>query len=178
MTDFYDVGALGQVAINLFHGYGYNFYRLENQLRSDDQKVRALVSQLLARAQKAVSDAEGTFRRERIPAPTRADPFPPAEILADARRLEAMVTAIGGVEGQVRHAPVPGNDRMTQLYRDERETLVALVETDQLLIGQAETLRGIVEGKGPDEILANRPDIEAGIAAISQTLAGRNLMTI
>lgn len=178
MTDFYDVGALGQVGINLFHGYGYNFYKLENQLRSDDQKVRTLVSQLLARVQKAVSAAEGTFRRERIPAPTRTDPFPPAEILADARRLEVMVAAIGGIEGQVRHAPVPGNDRMTQLYRNERETLRALMETDQLLIGQAETLRAIVEGKGPDEILASRPDIETGMAAIVQTLAGRNLMTI
>lgn len=178
MTDFYDVGVLGQIGINLFHGYGYNFYRLENQLRSDDQKVRALASQLLARAQRAVSAAEGTFRRERIPAPTRAEPFPPADILADARRLEALVTAIGGVEGQVRHAPVPGNDRMTQLYRNERQTLAALVETDQVLIGQAETLRSIVESKGPDEILAIRPDIEAGLAAVTQTLASRNLMTI
>ncbi|HSI17780.1 MAG TPA: hypothetical protein VK980_08430, partial [Sphingomonas sp.] len=114
----------------------------------------------------------------RIPAPTRTDPFPPAEILADARRLEAMVAAIGNIEGQVRHAPVPGNDRMTQLYRNERETLRALMETDQLLIGQAETLRAIVEGKGPDEILASRPDIESGMAAIVETLAGRNLMTI
>jgi hypothetical protein len=178
MTDFYDVGTLGQIGINLFNGYGYNFYRLENQLRSDDQKVRSLASQLLSRAQKAVSTAEGTFRRERIPAPTRADPFPPAEIIADARRLEAMVGAIGGIEGQVRHAPVPANDRMTQLYRNERDTLLALVEADQLLIGRAETLRAIVEGKGPDEILAVRPDIETGIAAIVETLASRSMMIV
>ena len=32
MTDFYDAGPLTQIGINLFHGYGYNFYRSENQL--------------------------------------------------------------------------------------------------------------------------------------------------
>jgi hypothetical protein len=178
VTGFYDVGALGEIAINLFHGYGYNFYRVENQLRTDDQKVRTLVSELLARAQKAVSAAEGNFRRERIPAPTRTDPFPPAAIMADARRLEAIGKAIGGVEGQVRHAPVPENDRMTQLYRDEGETLRALVEKDKLLIGQADTLRAIVEGKNPGEILAILPDIEEGVAAITRTLADRRVMII
>jgi hypothetical protein len=178
VTGFYDVGVLGEIGINLFHGYGYNFYRLENQLRADDQKVRSLVCEFLARALKAVSAAEGAFRRERIPAPTRANPFPPAEILADARRLEALGKAIGGVEGQVRHAPVPENDRMTQLYREEAKTLAALVEKDALLVGQAETLRAKVEGKKPDEILATLPDIEEGVAAITQTLAERRLMTI
>jgi hypothetical protein len=178
VTGFYDVGPLGEIGINLFHGYGYNFYRMENQLRTDDQKVRTLVSELLARAHKAVSAAEGSFRRDRIPAPTRADPFPPAAVMADARRLEALVKAIGGVEGQVRHAPVPENDRMTQLYRNEAETLAALVRKDTLLVGQADTLRALVEGRNPDEILAIVPDIEEGVAAITQTLAERRLMTI
>ncbi len=178
MTGFYDVDALGQIGLNLFHGYGYNFYRQENQLRADDQKVRTLVCELLASAQKAVSAAEGAFRRERIPAPTRANPFPPAEIVADARRLEALCQAIGGVEGQVRHAPVPENDRMTQRYREEAATLLSLVEKDKLLVGQAETLRERVAGKKPDEILAILTDVEEGVAAITKTLAERRIMTI
>lgn len=177
MTGFYDVTALGEIGINLFHGYGYNFYREENQLRADDQKVRTLVCELLASAQKAVSAAEGNFRRERIPAPTRAEPFPPAGIMADARRLESLCKAIGGVEGQVRHAPVPENDRMTQRYREEAATLLALVEKDSVLVGQAQTLRTMVEGKTPDEILAALPDVEEGVAAITKTLAERRIMT-
>jgi len=177
VTGFYDVTALGEIGINLFHGYGYNFYREENQLRADDQKVRTLVCELLASAQKAVSAAEGNFRRERIPAPTRAEPFPPAGIMADARRLESLCKAIGGVEGQVRHAPVPENDRMTQRYREEAATLLALVEKDSVLVGQAQTLRTMVEGKTPDEILAALPDVEEGVAAITKTLAERRIMT-
>ena len=178
MTGFYDVGALGQIGLNLFHGYGYNFYREENQLRADDQKVRTLVCELLTRAQRAVVTTEGVFRRERIRAPTRANPFPPAEILVDARRLEALGKMIGELEGQVRHAPVPENDRMTQRYRKEGPTLIALVEKDKLLVGQAEMLRALVADKTPDAVLAAITDVEEGIAAISQTLADRRIMTI
>jgi len=178
VTDFYDVTALGQIGINLFHGYGYNFYREENQLRADDQKVRALVCEVLASAQKAISAAEGNFRRERIPPPTRANPFPPAEILADARRLESLGKAIGGVEGQVRHAPVPENDRMTQRYREEGAMLIELAEKDSVLVGQAQTLRTLVVNKTPDEILAAFPDLEEGVAAITRTLEERRIMTI
>jgi hypothetical protein len=178
MTGFYDAGALGQVAINLFHGYGYNFYREENQLRSDDQKVRTLVCELLGRARKAVSAAEGTFRRERIPPPTRENPFPPAAVLADAKRLESLSVAIGGIEGQVRHAPVPENDRMTQRYRKESDTLLTLIEKDKMLVGQVETLRAMVSDKVPEEILVLLGDIDAGVAAIAQTLADRRILII
>lgn len=178
MSGFYDVGALGQIAVTIFHGYGYTFYREENQLRADDQKVRTLVCELLAGAHKAVSAAEGTFRRERIPAPTRETPFPPFHIVADAKQLEEIGKAIGTIEGQVRHAPVPENDRMTQRYRQEAATLLALVEQDKLLVGRAQMLRTVVAGKNPDEILAAREDIDQGIAAITESLAARRLMTI
>ena len=176
MTGFYDVGPLGQLGLNLFHGYGYNFYREENQFRADDQKVRTLVCELLAGAQKAVTAAEGNFRRERIPPATRANPFPPAEIVAAAKRLEAACKAIGGIEGQVRHAPVPENDRMTQRYRNEADTLLKLIEQDQVLVGQAETLRAKVTGKAVDEIVTLLPDIEEGVAAITETLTARRIM--
>jgi len=49
-SGFYDAGALRQVATNLFCGWGYNFYRLENQLRADDQLVRSKAAGLLGTA--------------------------------------------------------------------------------------------------------------------------------
>lgn len=178
MTGFYDVGALGEVAITLFHGCGYTFYREENQLRADDQKVRTLVSELLAGARKAVSTAEAEFRRDRLSAPTRDNPFPSSDVVADAKLLEALGKAIGAVEGQVRHAPVPENDRMTQRYREEAATLLALIEQDKLLVGRAQTLRQAATGRTAEEILASRDDIEEGVAAIVESLAARRLLTI
>lgn len=176
MSSFYDVGRLGQIGLTLVMGAGYAFYREETQLRADDQKVRTLVSELLAGAHKAIVAAEGTFRRERIPPPTRACPFPDPRILTDARRLEAMGQTVTALEGQVRHAPVPENDRMTQRYRDERETLVTLVEKDQLLVGRAETLRAMVAGRDADALLAMTAEIDEGVAAIQDTLAARRIL--
>ncbi len=56
--DFYDAGALRQVATNLFYGWGYNFYRVENQLRADDQLVRNKAAWLLGIAMAGVDAAE------------------------------------------------------------------------------------------------------------------------
>ena len=98
--------------------------------------------------------------------------------MVDARRLEAISKAIGGAEGQVRHAPVPENDRMTQRYRNEGDTLVALVEKDKVLVGQAETLRSMVAAHTADDMLSAASDLEAGISAILQTLAERRVITM
>jgi hypothetical protein len=46
-SKFYDANVIEQVAINAFYGWGYNFYREENQLRTDDIVIRNKVSWLL-----------------------------------------------------------------------------------------------------------------------------------
>ena len=70
MSRFYEAGPLAQVAINLFYGYGYNFYREENQLRADDQRVRQMVCTLLGRARAGLDAAESRYRRDNIAPPT------------------------------------------------------------------------------------------------------------
>ncbi|MGX5801390.1 hypothetical protein ACWGS9_09110 [Bradyrhizobium sp. Arg314] len=173
MSRFYEVGPLAKVGINLFYGYGYNFYRLENQLRADDQRVRQMACSLLGRSRAAVDDAEARYRRENIPPPTRANPFPDPAIVANAQALERLGREVGALEGQIRHQPVPENDRMAQRYRLEAGTLAALADKDAVLVGQADLLRSIVEGAAADAILANRREIEEGIAAITSTLRDR-----
>ncbi|TPK92709.1 hypothetical protein FJ934_20785 [Mesorhizobium sp. B2-4-12] len=173
MSRFYEVGPLAKVGINLFYGYGYNFYRQENQLRADDQRVRQMASSLLARARAAVDEAEARYRRENIPPPSRANPFPDPGIVANAQALERLGREVGALEGQIRHQPVPENDRMTQRYRLEAATLAALAEKDAVLVGQADLLRSMVEGAAGDAILANGREIEDGIAAITATLRDR-----
>lgn len=173
MSRFYEVGPLARVGINLFYGYGYNFYRQENQLRADDQRVRQMACSLLGRARAAVDEAESRYRRENIQPPSRANPFPDAAIVANAQALERLGREVGALEGLIRHQPVPENDRMTQRYRLEAATLAALADKDAVLVGQADLLRSIVEGAAGDAILANRREIEDGIAAIAGTLHDR-----
>ena len=170
---FYDAGALRQIATNLFYGWGYNFYRKENQLRADDQMVRSKAGSLLGEAMAKVGAAESDYRREFLPPPTRAKPFPDAEAVDSAQKLERLGKAIGAVEAQLQHQPVPENDRMTQRYRQEAPTLAKLIEFDERLVGQCELLRKTVSGADASGLLKSLSDLEAGLDAIKETLRNR-----
>ena len=172
-TVFDDLEALEKIAVNLFYGWGYNFYRLENQLRADDLVVRAKVGWLLGRAREATERAESAYRRARLPPPTRERPLPDPAAVAAAQRLEAMSREIGGLEGQIRAHPTPEGDRMTDRYRREGESLQALLQCDLALVGRAETLRAMVEDADADALLARSAEIEAGTKSIARSLRER-----
>lgn len=170
---FYDADALGELAVNLFYGWGYNFYRAENQLRADDQLVRSKAAWLLGVAMAAVDAAESAYRREYLPAPSRAKPFPDASAVASAQRLERLARAIGAVESSIEHQPVPENDRMTQRFRHEGLTLQKLIGCDQQLVGQCELLRSKVADRSGLALLDGMNELEAGLQAIQTTLRKR-----
>ena len=146
MKGFYEVGPIRKVAINLFYGWGYNFYRLENQLRADDQLIRAKTGFLLGSARKSVEAAQSDYRREFLPPLTREKPQHHPKAVENAQTLERLSKAIGALVTLINNQPVPENDRMTQRYRNEATTLQALIQSDQLLVGQAELLRTMVDG--------------------------------
>lgn len=173
MSDFDDFETLEKIAVNLFYGWGYNFYRLENHLRADDLTVRAKVGWLLGQAREAVERAESDYRRAHIPPPTREKPRPDPEVTEAARRLEAMSRDIGALEGQIRAHPVPEEDRMTNRYRREAETLHSLLQCDLGLVGRAETLRRLAEDADGEALLARAGDIEAGLKSLARNLRER-----
>jgi hypothetical protein len=170
---FYDLGKLDQIAVNLFYGWGYNFYRQENQLRADDLMVRSKASWMLGICRQVVETQQSAYRRKFIPPPTREKPLPEPDALEKAGILEAMSASIGKIEGIIRAMPVPENDRITQRYRQEAETLVRLREIDCHLIGQTETLRRMIELNDYDFLLEHAADIKTGFDAITQTIRDR-----
>lgn len=172
--DFYAADPLEQVAINLFYGWGYNFYRVENQLRADDLLVRAKAGGLLGDARAIVDAAESAYRRANIAAPSRAKPYPDPQVIENARALERLAGAIGALEGQIRAQPVPENDRMTEFYRSERDTLLRLGRHDSRLVGQAELLRAkLAAARAAVAILTLAGEVEADLDALAETLRGR-----
>ncbi|HTV05546.1 MAG TPA: hypothetical protein VME86_09270 [Acidobacteriaceae bacterium] len=172
-SSFYDAGLLRQIATNLFYGWGYNFYRTENMLRADDQIVRTKAAWLLGTAMTSVSKAETDYRREFLPAPTRAKPFPEPEAVASTQKLERLARDIGALEGFIQQLPVPENDRMTQRYRLEAPTLKVLIDHDLKLVGQCETLRAMVHEQGGAGILKVADELQTGLNAIRETLRER-----
>ncbi len=173
MTDFYDVGAVGAAATNLFHGWGYDFYRAENQLRADDQMIRSKVGQILGFAHADVAAAETAYRRAFMPPPTRARPFPDPAAIAGAQALERVGRELIALIGRVQAQPVPGNDRMTQRYRDEADTLAYLRDHDRVLVGQAALLRATIEAQSGELLLTQIAEIDQGLTALRRTLEDR-----
>ncbi len=173
---FYDAGALRQVATNLFYGWGYNFYRAENQLRADDQLVRSKAAWLLGTATARVSSVEGEYRREFLPPPSRAKPFPEAAAVEAAQGLERLSKEISALGLFIHQQPVPENDRMTQRYRQEAPTLRELIACDEQLVGQCELLRSMVLEWDAQAILERLPELESGLEAIRSTLHKREAL--
>ena len=173
MSDFYNVDWLEKTAINLFYGWGYNFYRQENQLRADDQLIRGKAGWLLGSARKSVEIAEAGYRREFLPPPSREKPRPDAAAVAGAQTIERLAHDIGAVAGLVASQPVPENDRMTQRYRNEAATLQQLAQCDQLLVGQAELLRSMLDQKAGPWLIENASAVQEGVTALNETLRKR-----
>ncbi len=175
---FYDAGMLRQIATNLFYGWGYNFYRVENQLRADDQLVRTKAASLLGIAMASATDAETEYRREFLRPPSRQHPFPDAATVATAQHLERLARDIGSLEALIQQQPIPEDDRMTQRYRHEAATLKTLIHYDEQLVGQCELLRSMVTGKNIATILENLPNLESGLEAIRATLRRREAVLL
>jgi hypothetical protein len=137
-------GPVKRVLANLFYGWGYNFYRKENQLRADDLLIRSKVSELLGEARAHARELETQFRREHLPAPTREHPFPDAAAVAAAQALQRAAQQIESLETTVRNAAVPEMDRIHQRHRTERATLDQLIGADSELVVAVIGLRDAV----------------------------------
>ena len=173
LPGFTDAVGIERVAINLFYGWGYNFYRLENLLRADDLLVRHKARGLLAEARASVEAAESAFRRSNLPPPSRAKPRPDAAAVEAAQTLERLSHDIGALEGRVRAQPVPETDRMSQWYRDEAETLERLRDHDLGLVSRAEELRAFVAGRDGSWMIDNAMRLAEMLAALAETLRMR-----
>ena len=173
MLDFYDASLAQQIATNLFYGWGYNFYQAENQLRADDQLVRAKCVFLLNETANSVGIAESTFRRERLPAPTRAKPFPDAEAVAGAQQLERLHAELLALAARIQTLPVPADDLVFKRYRDEGATLLLLLDRDAQLVGRCELLRSFLVSKDAGWLLGNLTEFLPGIGAVEAALRSR-----
>lgn len=65
---------------------------------------------------------------------------------------------------------------MTQRYRQEAETLVMLGTCDKRLIGLAETLRQMLDGKDAAWMLANLAALTAGVAGLLAQVRERQML--
>jgi hypothetical protein len=138
---------LYRIGVMLLNGYGYNWYRLDNQMRADDLLVRSRASEHLESAAARLRDLEGRYRRKYLPPPTREHPDPDPQHLAAARRFRAVTDRILEIDTRLRGAPVPADDEIWLRQRGELEAVQRLGNCDVVLVARAkevvETMAGV-----------------------------------
>ena len=119
MDPINSAGPIKKTAVLLFYGWGYNFYRHENQLRADDLLIRSKVGGILAQARSHLGALEAEYRRVNLPAPSREHPLPDRQKSEQARRIERCGRAIETVTTAILNAPTPTNDFIWLRHRTE-----------------------------------------------------------
>lgn len=134
----------------LLTGYGYNFYSQANQARADDLLIRERASYFLSHAVERLAQIRNDYFTRFIPAPTRDNPYPPAEPMAQIREIESVQQALGSLEAQIRGMSVPTQDRIWWRFRQEQGLLNQLLTFDLTLIRNSEAIYQFVQQVTPD----------------------------
>lgn len=129
---------------NLFYGCGYNFYRCERQLRTDDLLIRGKLSQLLRECRAHLCSLEAACRRAHRALPGRDYAFLDGPAVATAQALLRAQRDLEAMEGVIRRVAAFAIDRMQQRHRQERATLEKLVAVDGEVLLALVTLRDAI----------------------------------
>jgi hypothetical protein len=143
--------ALYKTWVMLLNGYGYNWYRQDNQLRADDLLVREHASHFVLEAAKKLQEQEAAYARQFLPTPTRENPFPPDDKLATHALIRSTRQNLLALEGRIRGLSAPPTDRIWQRHRSEVDTLARLTSLDVQLVGLSKEI----------DTEASRLDLEA-----------------
>jgi hypothetical protein len=161
--------------VMLLNGYGFNWYRLDNQMRADDLLIRSKASENLAAACTGLRLLEAEFRQLHLPSPSREAPFPDASKLQAAARIRRLQERIAASDTKLRGAAVPVDDKIWARHRDETQMLASLIHFDTILIGTTEAIVKAVAGQNADSI--TRPemttDLERRIGILEAALVQR-----
>lgn len=121
--------------VMLLNGYGYNWYRKDNQLRADDLLVRERASHFIVEAARKLQEQEAAYARKYLPAPTRENPFPPDDRLATHALIRETRQNLLALEARIRGLSAPPTDRIWQRHRTEQDVLESLARRDVQLVG-------------------------------------------
>jgi hypothetical protein len=163
--------------VMLLNGWGFNWYRLENQLRADDLLIRSRASEHLAAAGAALRALEAAFRHQYLPPPSRQHPFPDAQRLEELHRIQAIEEKLAALDTQLRGAAAPGDDKIWARHRGEAETLARLAHFDTVLVGCAMELAGAIGRQSVETIAAaSTAEIDGHFATLKAALDRRSAL--
>jgi hypothetical protein len=167
---------LYQSWVMVLNGWGFNWYKLENQLRADDLLIRSRASEELGMALARLRGVEAEFRQRFLPPPSRRQPFPDPERLEQLQRIQALIGRLAALDTALRGAAVPPDDKIWARHRSEVPLLADLAHSDTLLVGAAMGLSENIRRLTLDEFCAATSPmvIEQGFDALRAILDRRS----
>lgn len=111
-------------------GSGFNFYRIENQLRADDLLIRQKAGAFFGHASARLEQLTQEFQHTCIPAPTRQQPYPPAELMDRLGMLRSLRQRVMAYNSFLQGMSAPAQDKIWIRLRDEEDLLRRLLQAD------------------------------------------------
>jgi hypothetical protein len=167
---------LYRIGVMLINGYGYNWYREDNQMRADDLLIRSRASEYLERAAARLREREARYRRAHLPPPTREHPDPDPQHLVAVRQLRAAVERILEIDTELRGAAVPPEDKVWRRHRGEIDMLRRLGECDAILVGGAKAIDDLLAAEPPETAVdaGGEEQLDQSLGQLAAALARRN----
>ena len=147
-----------------------DLYTAKGRLRADDLLVRERVTRGLAEATARLRDLGGQWRADRVPASTRENPFPSAEVMAPLRQADRLVREIDSVAVAVRGLPLLAADKVWDRVR--RGGLDELMQFDWALVGEADELAALLASVA-DLAAVDQPAVEQRLRRLTEIIADR-----
>lgn len=147
---------------SLLLDWGHNFYRVPARLAADEHLARARVCALLAQCRGALDAAEAAYRRENLPALSRAAPRHDPAAIETARAVERLAAKLGALAGRLQAQPAPPQADFARAAARDPSRLARLLACDAALAALAAALWHQLEGQRAERIgtLALSPALE------------------
>ncbi len=145
-------------------------YTAKGRLRADDLLVRERVTRSLAEATARLRDLASQWRADRVPASTRENPFPPAEVMAPLRQADKLGRDIDGAAVAVRGLPLLAEDKVWDRVR--RGGLDELMQFDWALVGEADELAALLSAAA-DLAAVDQPAVRQRLRRLTEVIADR-----
>ncbi len=145
-------------------------YTAKGRLRADDLLVRERVTRSLAEATARLRDLASQWRADRVPASTRENPFPPAEVMAPLRQADKLGRDIDGAAVAVRGLPLLAEDKVWDRVR--RGGLDELMQFDWALVGEADELAALLSS-AVDLAAVDQPAVRQRLRRLTEVIADR-----
>jgi len=145
-------------------------YTAKGRLRADDLLVRERTARSLAEATARLRDLASQWRADRVPASTRENPFPSAEVMVPLRQADKLGRDIDTVATAVRGLPLLPEDKVWDRVR--RGGLDELMQFDWALVGEADELSALLAAAA-DLAAVDQPTVQQRLRRLTEVVADR-----